>query len=119
MADRRGQAVVAAKSDLMAAVPDQKFHPVSAFAAKHVDRPGEGIVAQNRLHDRRKAVGATTEIDRPGRYQHPHARRWDDHPSAFSVRSTSASSAGSTPGDTRTRAPESSISIAAARATAR
>src|SRR6516162_2467965 len=99
-------------------VIDQHLHAVSPLRAEHEDRAAERVVTQHRLYQHRQAIRAAAEVDRAGRDQHPHPRRWRagrgrDHRIAFNRRSTLARTASSAPALTRTMAPQISTSIAA------
>src|SRR5215472_13954703 len=80
------------------------------------DKQGAGAFD---AHQRRQAIGATPEIHRTRRNQHPHPRRrrareGGDHLIAFNRRSTLPRKPSSTPAPTRKVAPPISISIATA-----
>src|SRR5581483_2032010 len=93
-------------------IPGDDFNTIGAFAPKHEDHPREWILAERLAHQRRKPFAALPEVDRPGGYEHTHARGDRDHAAAVTARKTSCKVASSVPGGTRTVAAPIMISIA-------
>src|SRR4051812_20494454 len=92
-------------------IPEDQLDPVGSFGPEHVNGTRERVRAHRLTHERRQAIHAFAEVDRPGRHHDADRTRGPDHDAAFSARITAAIASGLAPDPIRTTMPSISTSI--------